>query len=218
MDKLFKDLTELFRGFGVLFFAGVRFAACALVYVLELCEKCFILGVDLLHYLGIAAAVGVVLEYEGFVLLLEFFEGLRVVEVFHGGFLSCFSFGGLSCAVAPLYTRRECLSIPQFAQSFGGVFGEFVHLTAVHIAVYNIISKGADEMAIKCKIDILDELKKAGYSTYRLRQDKIMGESLIQRIRSGGVPEIVVIDKLCKLLNCRVGDIIEYVEGVENEQ
>lgn len=67
-------------------------------------------------------------------------------------------------------------------------------------------------MAIICKIDILEELKKAGYSTYRLRKDKIMGESLIQRIRGGGVPEIVVIDKLCKLLNCNVEDIIEYRE------
>jgi len=67
-------------------------------------------------------------------------------------------------------------------------------------------------MAIRCKIDILDELKKAGYTTYRLRQDKIMGESLIQRLRSGGVPEIVVIDKLCKLLKCKPEDIIEYVE------
>ena len=70
-------------------------------------------------------------------------------------------------------------------------------------------------MAIICKIDILEELKKAGYSTYRLRKDKIMGESLIQRIRGGGVPEIVVIDKLCRLLNCNVEDIIEYVEDKE---
>lgn len=67
-------------------------------------------------------------------------------------------------------------------------------------------------MAIKCKIDILDELKRAGYTTYRLRKEKIMGEGLIQRLRRGGVPEIVVIDKLCKLLKCRVEDIIEYVE------
>lgn len=67
-------------------------------------------------------------------------------------------------------------------------------------------------MAIRCKIDILSELKKAGYTTYRIRKDKIMGEGVVQRIRSGGVPEIVVLDKLCKLLNCKIEDIIEYVE------
>ena len=65
---------------------------------------------------------------------------------------------------------------------------------------------------IRCKIDILGELKKAGYTTYKLRQEKIMGEALIQRLRGGGVPEIVVIDKLCRLLNCKPEDIIEYVE------
>ena len=67
-------------------------------------------------------------------------------------------------------------------------------------------------MAIRCKIDILKELKNAGYTTYRLRQDKIMGEAVLQRIRKGGVPEIVVINKLCRLLQCKVEDIIEYVE------
>lgn len=67
-------------------------------------------------------------------------------------------------------------------------------------------------MAIRCKIDILKELKNAGYTTYRLRQDKIMGEAVLQRIRKGGVPEIVVINKLCRLLQCKVEDIIEYIE------
>ena len=67
-------------------------------------------------------------------------------------------------------------------------------------------------MAIRCKMDILDELKKAGYTTYKIRKEKIMGEGVLQRIRNGGVPEVIVIDKLCKLLNCKVEDIIEYVE------
>lgn len=83
MDKLFEDFAELFGGLGVFFSACVRFAVRALVYVLKLCKQGFVFGVDLLHYFGIAAAVGVMLEYESFVLLLEFFEGLRVVEVFH---------------------------------------------------------------------------------------------------------------------------------------
>lgn len=67
-------------------------------------------------------------------------------------------------------------------------------------------------MAIRCKIDIIKELKDAGYTSYKIRKDKIMGEAVLQRIRKGGVPEIVVVDKLCKLLQCKVEDIIEYVE------
>lgn len=65
-------------------------------------------------------------------------------------------------------------------------------------------------MPIKYKINVLEELKAAGYSTYRLRQEKIFGERTMQKFRKG---EIVNADNLavvCKLLNCQPGDIMEY--------
>lgn len=71
-------------------------------------------------------------------------------------------------------------------------------------------------MAIFFKFDILAALKEAGYTTYRLRREKIFGESTIQRFRSGGTIDTVVIDKLCALLSCQPGDIIQYKEE-ENE-
>lgn len=67
-------------------------------------------------------------------------------------------------------------------------------------------------MPIKYKIKILAALKAAGYSTYKLRQQKIFGERTIQKFRDG---EIVTADNLaviCKLLNCQPGDILEYEE------
>lgn len=64
---------------------------------------------------------------------------------------------------------------------------------------------------IKHKIDILEKLKQAGYSSYRLRNEKIFGQSTIQRFRDNDVCEIPIIDKLCELLNCQPGDILEYV-------
>lgn len=67
-------------------------------------------------------------------------------------------------------------------------------------------------MPIKYKIDVLAELKKAGYSTYKLRQEKIFGERTIQKFRNG---EIVTADNLsiiCKLLSCKPGDILDYEE------
>lgn len=67
-------------------------------------------------------------------------------------------------------------------------------------------------MPIKYKINILAALKAAGYSTYKLRQQKIFGERTIQKFRDG---EIVTADNLaviCKLLNCQPGDILEYEE------
>ena len=66
-------------------------------------------------------------------------------------------------------------------------------------------------MPIKYKINVLDALKKAGYSTYRLRKEKILAESTMQKFRDG---EIVTADNLalvCSLLNCQPGDILEYV-------
>lgn len=66
-------------------------------------------------------------------------------------------------------------------------------------------------MPIVYKVDILAALKKAGYSTYRLRKEKILSESTIQKFRDG---ELVTGDNLallCKLLNCQPGDILEYV-------
>jgi len=56
-------------------------------------------------------------------------------------------------------------------------------------------------------------LKEKGYTTYRIRQDKLIGEATLQKLRSGdGIIDTRTIEKLCKLLNCQPGDIMEYVE------
>ena len=65
-------------------------------------------------------------------------------------------------------------------------------------------------MPIRYKIDVLAELKKAGYSSYKLRQEKIFGERTIQKIRDGEIVTTDNIAKLCELLNCQVGDLLEY--------
>lgn len=67
-------------------------------------------------------------------------------------------------------------------------------------------------MPIIYKTDILDSLKKAGYSTYKLRQLKLFGERNIQKIRNGEIVNADNLSLICKLLNCQPGDILEYVE------
>lgn len=67
-------------------------------------------------------------------------------------------------------------------------------------------------MPIKYKINVLTELKNAGYSTYRLRKEKIFGERTIQKFRDGEIVTAENLAILCKLLNCQPGDIIEYEE------
>lgn len=65
---------------------------------------------------------------------------------------------------------------------------------------------------LKYKIDILDVLKQNGYTTYKLRKEKIIGEAQIQNIREGELASKETLNKICKLLNCQPGDILEYVE------
>ncbi len=70
-------------------------------------------------------------------------------------------------------------------------------------------------MPIKYKIDIMANLKAAGYSTYRIRKDKIFGEATIQKIRNNELISWDNISTICKILNCQPGDIIEY-DDLEN--
>lgn len=67
-------------------------------------------------------------------------------------------------------------------------------------------------MPINYKIDILADLKKKGYSTYRLRKEKLLSESTVQKLRNGEPVSWENISTLCRLLNCQPGDIMEYVE------
>lgn len=64
---------------------------------------------------------------------------------------------------------------------------------------------------IRYRIDVLAALKAAGYSTYKLRKDKIMGEATIQQLRTGTLVSLATLELLCRLLDCQPGDIIEYV-------
>lgn len=66
------------------------------------------------------------------------------------------------------------------------------------------------------KIDTLDKLKSNGYSSYRIRVDKIMGQNQLQDIRSRKVT-VTTLNKLCELLNCQPGDILEYIPDTPND-
>ena len=87
---------------------------------------------------------------------------------------------------------------------------DFVHNMWYNFNVKN--NKGGIDMPIMYKIDILQALKDKGYSTYKLRKEKIFGEATIQKFRTGGHIDLEVLERLCSLLNCQPGDILEYVE------
>lgn len=70
-------------------------------------------------------------------------------------------------------------------------------------------------MAIRLKINVLAELKEAGYTTYKLRQEKLLGESVIQKLRTGKLPSWNELNTICRLLGKQVGDLVEYVPDEE---
>ena len=66
-------------------------------------------------------------------------------------------------------------------------------------------------MPITYKIDVLAALKAAGYSAYKLRKEKILAESTLQQFRNGDIVSNENLSRVCELLRCQPGDILEYV-------
>lgn len=67
-------------------------------------------------------------------------------------------------------------------------------------------------MAIRYKVDILAELKKKGYSSTRIREEKLIGQSYLQQIRRRELVSWKTLETICSLLKCQPGDLLEYVE------
>lgn len=67
-------------------------------------------------------------------------------------------------------------------------------------------------MPMKYKVDVLAMLKNAGYNTNTIRKEKIMGEAMLQKLRSGQMVSWATLETLCALLECQPGDLIEYVK------
>lgn len=66
-------------------------------------------------------------------------------------------------------------------------------------------------MPLKFKIDILNELKQAGYNTVKIRKEGLLSQSTLQKLRDGGQLSWSNIETICRLLDCQPGDILEYV-------
>ena len=65
-------------------------------------------------------------------------------------------------------------------------------------------------MAIRYKVDVLAELKKKGYSSTRIREEKLIGQSYLQQRRRGELVSWKTLDTICALLECQPGDLIEF--------
>ncbi len=65
---------------------------------------------------------------------------------------------------------------------------------------------------IRYKINLLLALKNAGYNTNKIRKEKVFTEAQLQQMRDNNLLTQKALNKLCAILNCQPGDILEYVE------
>lgn len=53
-------------------------------------------------------------------------------------------------------------------------------------------------------------MKEVGITSYTVKRDKIIGQATYKKIMEGGDIDTRTIAKLCEVLNCQPGDILEY--------
>lgn len=69
---------------------------------------------------------------------------------------------------------------------------------------------------LQYKIDILQALKEKGFTSYKIRKEKLIGEQQMQKIRTGEIASKDTLNTICRVLNCQPGDILEYIpDGTE---
>lgn len=67
-------------------------------------------------------------------------------------------------------------------------------------------------MSFQYKVNIMDKLKAVGYSSTKLRREKLLGESYMSQLRRGDMVSWAALDTICTLLDCQPGDLIEHVQ------
>ena len=64
---------------------------------------------------------------------------------------------------------------------------------------------------LRFKVDVMPLLKAAGYNSIRLRGQRLFGEATMMKIRNRKITSMNELARICDLLKCQPGDLIEYV-------
>ena len=67
-------------------------------------------------------------------------------------------------------------------------------------------------MPFRYKLDVVQALKDKGYSTYRIRKDKLFSESTLQAFRENKMVSWETLEQVCRILRVQVGELIEFFE------
>lgn len=66
-------------------------------------------------------------------------------------------------------------------------------------------------MGLQYKMDVVSALKEKGITSYKIRSEKLLSESTLQKLRKGEGVSWDNLETLCRLLECQPSDLIEYV-------
>ena len=69
----------------------------------------------------------------------------------------------------------------------------------------------------KTDVNVIAMLRDAGFTTYRIAKEKLLGQRTLQKLRNGALPSWHELDIICRLCNCRPWDIIEYIDKSAGE-
>lgn len=70
-------------------------------------------------------------------------------------------------------------------------------------------------MGLQYKMDVVSALKENGITSYKIRNEKLLSESTLQKLRKGEGVSWDNLETLCRLLECQPSDLIEYVPDAE---
>ena len=70
-------------------------------------------------------------------------------------------------------------------------------------------------MGLQYKMDVVSALKEKGITSYKIRSEKLLSESTLQKLRKGEGVSWDNLETLCRLLECQPSDLIEYVPDTE---
>lgn len=59
--------------------------------------------------------------------------------------------------------------------------------------------------------------KEKGISTYKIRKENLISQSSLTKMKNGGDIDTRTLEKVCAILHCQPGDIMEYVSDNTDE-
>jgi len=78
------------------------------------------------------------------------------------------------------------------------------------IMLYYTMRKELVLLAIVYNCDVLELLKDKGFTSYKLRKDKLISQGAVQKLREGKLLSWHELDQVCAMLECQPGDLVRH--------